>query len=190
LSYLNLSQWPDPNPLAVYDIWMKRTGALEAWWNFVLPPWNVKGCPAPILERSTFITQASTPLPLSAPLALPGDELQYQFTMPVGGGVVKQVVIGTLHVNIWCGRMTFDRFFNQRTVETSHVAAMAKLRQLRDWCMTAGQTVDVTTDQATHVETYYIHKYAEYILPESLPDRDWVVDLVMIDPDGSGIGLH
>lgn len=203
MSYLTLAQWADPNTLAARDIWMRLTNTNPGppvpgpWREFMLPPFapNVPGCPPPILERSTLVAQGSAAMPLGGQYSLLSDRPSgYLFDLPNAHSTTAvHTIIGMIHVNIWCGMMTFDRFFHQLPVEDSHLVHMTWLRQFRDACISspAGQnTIDLSTDQATHIETFYIHSYKETILPWALPNRDWVVDLVLINPAaGTGGGI-
>ncbi len=171
---------------------MRLTTGPGTWRKFMLPPWNVPGCPAPVLERSTLVAQGSTAMPLGGSYSLLQDRPGgYTFALPDAGSTsATHTIIGMIHVNIWCGRATFDRFYQMLPVEDSHLQHMTWLRQMRDACI-AGGSIDLTTDQATHTETFYIHSYTEIILPISFPDRDWVVDMVLINPaagEGGGLG--
>jgi hypothetical protein len=193
MSFLNLVQWADLNPAAAFDFWMRDSMALVnggQWVKFMLPPrTGYIGMPVPLLRRGTMyarpdaigkigMTGSYTP-----PIDRPGG---FAFDLSAQGA--NRTLLATMEVNVWCGRLMFDRLGNPIAVEQSHLAALSYLRQFRDACINSGDNVIFTTDQALHQETYYIHQYVEDIMPWAYPDRDWVVQLHMVGVGGVGLG--
>ncbi len=193
MSFLNLVQWADLNPAAAFDFWMRDSlGLVNSgnWVKFMLPPrTGYSGMPAPVLRRGTMyarpdgvakvgVTNLYTP-----PIDRPGG---FAFDLTAQGS--NRQLLATMEVNVWCGRLMFDRLGNPLPVEQSQLALLVYLRQFRDACINNGDNVVFTTDQGVHLEQYYIHQYVEDIMPWAWPDRDWVVHLHMIGVGGVGLG--
>ncbi len=185
MSFLNMAQWADLNTAAAFDFWMKDSlGLVDGghWVQFMLPPRAAYvGMPVPVLRRQTMYARPDSLANIAVtglyapPIDRPGG---FQFDLSAQG--TSRQLLATMEVNVWCGRMMYDRLGNPIPVEQSHLAALTYLRQFRDACINSGDNVIFTTDQALHQERYYIHQYVEDIMPWAFPDRDWVVHLHMV----------
>ena len=192
MSYLNMVQWADLNTAAAFDFWMKDSMGLVnggEWVQFMLPPLAGFGTlmPRPILRRQTMYARPDSVAQIgmtglyTPPVDRPSG---FQFDLSAQG--TTRQLLATMEVNVWCGRLMYDRLGNPIPVEQSHLAALTYLRQFRDACINSGDNVIFTTDQALHQEHYYIHQYVEDIMPWAFPDRDWVVHLHMVGVGGVG----
>ncbi len=186
MSFLNMVQWADLNTAAAFDFWMKDSMGLVnggEWVQFMLPSLSGFGTlmPRPILRRQTMYARPDSIAKIgmtglyTPPIDRPSG---FQFDLSAQG--TSRQLLATMEVNVWCGRLMYDRLGNPIPVEQSHLAALTYLRQFRDACINSGDNVIFTTDQALHQEHYYIHQYVEDIMPWAFPDRDWVVHLHMV----------
>ncbi len=192
MSFLTMSEWAELNTAAGFDFWMKDSMALVnggAWVKFMLPPRSgYVGMPLPLLRRQTMYARPDSLAKIGVtglyapPIDRPGG---FQFDLSAQGA--NRQLVATMEVNVWCGRLMYDRLGNPIAVEQSHLAALTYLRQFRDACINSGDNVIFTTDQALHQESYYIHQYVEDIMPWAWPDRDWVVHLTMVGVGGVGL---